>query len=130
MSFLLTILVTTIVVALGLLLVSKIPGLGVEVDSIGIAITAAIVFGILNGLLGWLVAFFEFTRLLIPLAWLLNVVIFGLAAWLVQGFRLRNSWISAVLGAIALAIINQIIFALLGRAGIATATALTSLAVG
>ncbi|MBE9028615.1 phage holin family protein [filamentous cyanobacterium LEGE 11480] len=130
MSWIIGILVTMVVVALGLLIVSKIPGLGVEVDSFGIAVVSAIVFGVLNGLLGWLVNFFNFTVLLAPLAWVLNVVIFGLAAWLVQGFRLRNGILSAVLGAIALAVINQIVFALLGKAGITAATAITSLSIG
>jgi putative membrane protein len=101
------------------------PGLGVEVDTMGIALTAAVVFGVLNGLLGWLVNFFNFTVFLAPLAWVLNVVIFGLAAWLVQGFRLRNGILSAVLGAIALAIINQIVFTLLGKAGVVAAAVAT-----
>jgi putative membrane protein len=125
MGWLFGILVTMIVVALGLLIISKIPGLGVEVDSMSIALISAIVFGVLNALLGWLVNFFNFTVFLAPLAWVLNVVIFGLAAWLVQGFRLRNGILSAVLGAIALAIINQIVFTLLGKAGVVAAAVAT-----
>lgn len=130
MTWLLGILLTMLVVAIGLLIVSKIPGLGVEVDSFGIAIVAAIVFGVLNGLLGWLVDFFKWTVLLVPLAWVLNVIIFALAAALVQGFRLRNGILSAILGALALAIVNQIMFSLLGRAGVTAAAAVTSLSIG
>lgn len=130
MTWLLGILLTILVVAIGFLIVSKFPGLGVEVDSFGIAIVAAIVFGVLNGLLGWLVDLLRWTILLVPLAWLLNVIIFSLTAGLVQGFRLRNGIISAVLGALALAIVNQIMFSLLRRAGIAAAIAITGLSVG
>ncbi len=129
MTWLLGILVTILVVAIGFLIVSKLPGLGVEVDSFGIAIVAAIVFGVLNGLLGWLVDFLKWTILLVPLAWLMNVIIFSLTAWLVEGFRLRNGIISAILGALALSIINQVMFSLLGRAGVVSA-AITTLSVG
>ncbi len=129
MTWLLGILVTILVVAIGFLIVSKLPGLGVEVDSFGIAIVAAIVFGVLNGLLGWLVDFLKWTILLVPLAWLMNVIIFSLTAWLVEGFRLRNGIISAILGALALSIINQVMFSLLGRAGVVSA-AITTLGVG
>jgi putative membrane protein len=113
MGWLLGVLITTLVVALGLLIISKLP-IGVEIDSVGIAIVSAIVFGVLNGLLGWLTNFLNWTFVLAPLAWVLNVVIFGLAAWLVQGFRLNNGILSAVLGAIALAFITHITHMLLG----------------
>jgi putative membrane protein len=126
MSCLIGFIITTIVVALGLLIISKLP-IGVEVDSLGIAIIAAIVFGLLNGFLGWLVAFFKCTILLVPLAWILNVVIFGLTAWLVEGFRLRNGILSAALGALALAIITQVIYYALGRAGIQMAQGTTEM---
>jgi putative membrane protein len=102
-----TLIITTLIVALGLLVISKLP-IGVEVDSIGIAVIAALVFGLLNGLLGWLVDLMKWTVILWPLALVLNVVIFGAAAWLVQGFRLRNGLISAALGAFALAILTQL----------------------
>jgi putative membrane protein len=118
MSWLIGALLITLVVAIGLLIISKLP-IGVEIDSPGIAIVSAIVFGILNGLLGWVAAFFNWTLILMPLAWIMNVVIFGLAAWLVQGFRLRNGIISAVLGALALAFITHVIKMLLSNAGLA-----------
>lgn len=102
-----SLIITTLIVALGLLIISKLP-IGVEVDSIGIAVVSAIVFGLLNGALGWLVGFMKWTVVLWPLALVLNIIIFGLAAWLVQGFRLRNGIISAALGAFALAIVTQL----------------------
>jgi putative membrane protein len=107
LSMIVSLIITTLIVALGLLIISKLP-IGVEVDSIGIAVISAIVFGLLNGLLGWLVAFMRWTIVLWPLALVMNIVIFGLAAWLVQGFRLRNGLISAALGAFALAIVTQL----------------------
>jgi putative membrane protein len=129
MGWLITLIVTTLVVALGLLIISKLP-IGVEVDSLGIAVISAIVFGVLNGLLGWLVSFLNATFILAPLAWVMNVAIFGLAAYLVQGFRLKNGILSAVLGAIALALITQVTSALLNGAGVRTAALLTGISLG
>jgi putative membrane protein len=131
MGWLLGVLITTLVVALGLLIISKLP-IGVEIDSVSIAIVSAIVFGVLNGLLGWLANFFNWTFVLAPLAWVLNVVIFGLAAWLVQGFRLNNGILSAVLGAIALAFITHITHMLLGplMGPVKTAAMLTGIGLG
>ncbi|MBD1892098.1 phage holin family protein [Trichocoleus sp. ST-U2] len=43
----------------------------------------------------------------------LNAVIFGLAAWLVTGFRLRWGFWSALLGSLALSIVNSVLFHLL-----------------
>jgi putative membrane protein len=44
----------------------------------------------------------------------LNTIIFGLAAWLVPGFRLRWGFWSALIGAVALGIINPLILRLVG----------------
>jgi putative membrane protein len=105
--------VTTLVIALALFIISKLPFLGVEIVSPQKAIIAALVFGLLNGLLGWLHAFLNWTFLLAPLNFVLNVIIFGLAAVLVEGFRLKNGVISAVLGSIALTIVVSILQKLL-----------------
>ncbi len=112
-----TLIITTLIVALGLLIISRLP-IGVEVDSLGIALISAIVFGLLNGVLGWLVDFMKWTVFLWPLALVMNVVIFGLAAWLVQGFRLKNGIVSAALGAFALAIVTQLTKYLMVQVGI------------
>ncbi|HEY9617991.1 MAG TPA: phage holin family protein, partial [Microcoleaceae cyanobacterium] len=40
-------------------------------------------------------------------------IVFGLAAWLIEGFRLRWGLGSAILGAIALTLINSILFFIL-----------------
>jgi putative membrane protein len=49
------------------------------------------------------------------------VVIFGLAAWLIEGFRLRWGVISAIIGAIALAIVNSILSWVLQSIGLIAA---------
>ncbi len=118
-SFLIAFLVTALVTAVSLIIISKIPFLGVEVDGIGKAIVAAVVFGILNGLLGWAGGSKILNILTLGILWLVvNTIIFGLAAWLVDGFRLRNGIISAILGAIALTFVNSVLFKLLSLTGL------------
>jgi putative membrane protein len=108
MGWLIGLVVTTLVTAVAMFIISKLP-IGVEIDSPQKAIIAALVFGLLNGLLGWLHAFLNWTFLLAPLNLVLNIIIFGLAAVLVEGFRLKNGVISAVLGSIALTIVISIL---------------------
>jgi putative membrane protein len=107
MGWLIGLIITTLVVALGLLIISKLP-IGVEIDSLSIAIISALVFGLLNGLFGWLTHGLAATFILAPIAWILNIIIFGGTAKLVEGFRLTNGLISAALGAFALAIVTSI----------------------
>ena len=109
--------VVVIVTAISLLIISKIPFLGVEIDSVGKALFSGLVFGLLTAFVKPILAFLAapITFLTFGLfAFIINVIIFGLAAKLVEGFRLRNGWISAILGAIALSIINGILFQILG----------------
>ena len=42
------------------------------------------------------------------------MILFGLAAWLIHGFRLRNGVISAVLGAVVYAVISTVLLRMLG----------------
>lgn len=110
-------LVTAIITAISLLIISKLP-LGVEIDSAWKAIFAGIVFGILNAfvkpILFWLTLPFSIITLGLFLL-VLNAIIFGLAAWIVEGFRLRWGFWSAILGAIALSFINSILNFILER---------------
>jgi putative membrane protein len=46
--------------------------------------------------------------------WLITVLLFGLAAWLIRGFRLRNGPVSAVLGAVVYALLSTLILGMLG----------------
>jgi len=111
--------VTWLVMAVSFVIVSKIP-IGVEIDTFGKALLSAAVFGILNTFLGPI-----FQALLAPLnllfsailiAVIINAIIFGLAAFLVPGFRLRWGIWSALLGAVALAIVREILTYVLGQA--------------
>jgi putative membrane protein len=102
--------------ALILLLISQLPFLGVEMASFPIALVSAVVIGLLGILLTWPLKFilgpaWAITTLggLIPIGWLfdwlITIILFGLAAWLIQGFRLRNGLLSAALGALVYSVL-------------------------
>jgi putative membrane protein len=111
--------------ALVLLIVSALP-LGVEVDSFGVALLSAAVIGLLGTLLvlplkavlalPWAIT--SLGGLIAPVSWLYNwlitVLLFALAAWLIQGFRLRNGPVSAVLGAVVYAVLSTVVLGMLG----------------
>lgn len=99
-----------------LLLIAQLPFLGVEMASFPIALISAVVIGLLGVLLTWPLKFilgpaWALTSLfgLIPVGWLfdwlITIVLFGLAAWLIQGFRLRNGLLSAALGALVYSVL-------------------------
>jgi putative membrane protein len=114
MSFLIPFIIGVIITALSLLIISKIPFLGIEVDGVGKALLAGVVFGVLSWLLGWMAGSKILNVLTLGLLWLVvNTIIFGLSAWIVEGFRLRNGILSAILGAIALTFINSVLFKIL-----------------
>lgn len=108
-----------------LLIVAWLP-LGVEVESFGIGLLAAVVIGLLGSLLTfplrllfsipWMLT--SLGGLVAPVSWLFNwlitVILFGLAAWLIPGFRLRQGLISAVMGAVAYAVLSTVTLRLLG----------------
>jgi putative membrane protein len=104
-------LISIVVTAISLWIVSKLPT-GVEIDNPLKALVAGAIIGAFNGLYslipGWLRAIPAVLSLgLIPLIG--SIIVFALAAWLVEGFRLRWGMGSAFLGAIALAIVNVIL---------------------
>ncbi len=111
----LSILISLVVTTVALLIISKLPT-GVEIDSVQKGFIAAVVFGILNAILHPILSFIA-----LPLTFLtfglfslvVNGVIFGLSAFLVQGFRLRWGFWSALIGAFALSVINSIIYKIL-----------------
>jgi putative membrane protein len=106
------ILISLIVTTIALLIISKLPT-GVEIDSFQKGLISAIVFGVLNALLHPVLNFIT-----LPLRFLtfglfslvVNAVIFGLAALLVNGFRLRWGIWSALIGSLALSVINSLIY--------------------
>ncbi|MFM9087080.1 MAG: hypothetical protein ACKOPT_02840, partial [Cyanobium sp.] len=46
--------------------------------------------------------------------WLISIILFGVTAWLIQGFRLRNGFTSAVLGALVYSFISFFLLRSLG----------------
>jgi putative membrane protein len=100
------------VIAVALYIVSKLP-LGVEVDSVEKTVISAAAFGILNAVLFSVAKFLTFGGLggiLTPLLFLVaNVVAFGLAAWLIEGFRLKWGVMSAILGGFVLSVLISVI---------------------
>lgn len=113
------ILISLVVTTISLLIISKLP-LGIEIDSIQKAILSAIVFGVLNAILHPILTGFGLLSVVtLGLAsFVANIIIFGLAALLVQGFRLRNKLVSPIVGALALSIINSVLFKILEAVGI------------
>ena len=111
--------------ALILLLVARLP-LGVEMASFPIALISAVVIGLLGTLLIWPLKFLlapiwaitSLGGLISPVSflfnWLITILLFGLAAWLVQGFRLRNGMTSAILGALVYSVLSTVVLQLLG----------------
>ncbi|HEY9642947.1 MAG TPA: phage holin family protein [Coleofasciculaceae cyanobacterium] len=107
---------TVVVIAISLLIISKLPFLGIEIDSTQKALIAGLIIGVLNGLLGFLLNARLLNMLTLGLSWLiLNTLIFGIAAKLVEGFRLRYGVWSAILGGIALSIINSILLSIISK---------------
>lgn len=113
-------LISVVVLAVSLLIISKLP-IGVEIDNPVIALIAGAIIGAFNSIYqifpNWFRTFNAIVSIgLIPLIG--SIIVFGLAAWLVEGFRLRNGVISAILGALALSFVNSILFFILRQVGI------------
>jgi len=105
-----------LVTSVSFFIISKLP-IGVDIDSFGKAMISAAVFGLLNALVRPLFVVLGIPLLLVTFGlWMIviNAAIFGLAAWLVDGFRLRWGIWSALLGALALGFINSLLYQVLG----------------
>jgi len=94
-------------------------------DSFPIALATSIVISLLGTLLIWplkaiLAPVRAITTLfgLLPLGWffdwLISIILFALAAWMIRGFRLTNGLTSAVLGALVYSILSAIVLRTLG----------------
>ena len=108
-----------------LLLVAALP-LGVEIEGYGVALLSAVVIGLLGTLLIWPIrvvlgpvwAVTSLGGLISPVTllfnWLITVVLFALAAWLIEGFTLRRGVFSAVVGAVVYAVISTALLRFFG----------------
>ena len=115
--------------ALVLLLVAAMP-LGVELAGFQAAFSSAVAIGLLGTLLilplkfvlalPWAVT--SLGGLIAPVSWLfdwlITVILFGLAASLIDGFRLKEGLRSAVLGAVAYSVISAVFIRVLGLANV------------
>ncbi|MDB9303626.1 phage holin family protein [Nodularia spumigena] len=115
-----TLLIVWVVTSISLLIISRLP-FGVEVDSPQKAFLSAAVLGIVTAVVRPILSLIFTLPDLLTLnllsgifTFMIAVVCFSIAAWLVEGFRLRFGIWSAVLGAFALTIINSLIYKLLG----------------
>ena len=111
-------LIAWIITAISLLIIAQLP-IGVEVDSLGKALIAAIIFGILNAIVKPILLILTIPLTILTLGlflFVINAIIFGLAAALVSGFRLRYGFWSAIFGSIFLSIVNSILFKIAGAA--------------
>ena len=115
------ILTAWVITTICFLIISKLP-IGVEIDSLGKAIFSAAVFGVLNAILGPILSLFAAPlnlitfRLFQPVINLIILtLVFGLAAKLVEGFRLRHKLWSALLGALSLTIVNSLLLRVLSN---------------
>jgi putative membrane protein len=109
-----------VVTAISLLIISKLP-IGIEIDSPVHALIGGAIIGLFNGLWGIFPQWFRTLNTIVSLGLIPlvgSIIVFGLAAWLVEGFRLRWGIASAIIGAIALSIVNSILFFILGETGL------------
>ena len=114
-------LVAWLVTAVSFLIISKIPLIGVEVDSLNKSFVSAAVLGIINVLVRPVFSLFFLIPNVLTLTlfqglftFIISVICFGIAAFLVEGFRLRYGIWSAIMGAFTLSIVSGFIFRIFG----------------
>ena len=108
--------VTWLVTTVALVIITFLPT-GVESDNFSKTAITALVIGVLNALVSPLRGILNVLTLGIFFLFG-NIILFGIAAKLVEGFRLRWGIWSAVIGAVALSLLNSILFKILGSVGI------------
>ena len=108
--------VTWLVTTVALIIITFLPT-GVESDDFSKTAITALVIGVLNALVSPLRGVLNVLTLGIFFLFG-NIILFGIAAKLVDGFRLRWGILSAILGAIALSVLNSLLFKALGAAGV------------
>lgn len=101
-------LIAWIVTTISLIIISKLP-LGVEIDTFKKALMSAAAFGVINSILQLIFLIPNFLTFGL-FSFIVNIIAFGLAAKLIVGFRLRWGIWSAVIGALALSVINGLLY--------------------
>lgn len=117
MALLISFITIWVVTTITFFILTKLP-IGVESDSFGKTAQAALVFGLLNGVVNLIFSIPVLSQLLwlVTLGGILvNLILFGLSAKLVEGFRLRWGIWSALIGALLLGFISSIVGSILGR---------------
>ncbi|MEO0396548.1 MAG: phage holin family protein [Cyanobacteria bacterium P01_A01_bin.137] len=115
MDVLIPFIVTWLITTIALVIITFLPT-GVESDSFGKTAITALVFGMLNGIVGIIASLPVLGGLvwLVTLGGLLvNLILFGLSAKLVEGFRLRWGIWSAIIGAFLLSVLTSILSAII-----------------
>ncbi len=109
-------LIAWLVTASSLLIITQLP-VGVEVDSTPKAYISAAVFGIVAAvvrpILGLAFAipnFLTFNLLSGVSTFIITAITFGIAASLVKGFRLKSGIWTAMIGALALSLVSNLIY--------------------
>lgn len=113
-------LISVVITAISLLIISKLP-IGVDVANPWIALIAGGIIGAFNSIWHWFPGWFRTANAILSLGLIPligSIIVFGLSALLVEGFRLRWGLISAILGAIALSIVNSILVFVLRQTGL------------
>jgi len=117
---LIDILIVWLVSSSSLLIISQLP-LGIEIDSTPKAFVSAAVLGVLNTAISFFLftlpntltfgvyGFFAKVLTLGLYSFIINIIALTLAAKFVDGFRLRWGVLTAVIGAIALALVSNFI---------------------
>jgi putative membrane protein len=98
-----------------LLVISRIGLFGIEIEDFGTALVVAVALGLLNALLRPILNFLSFPFLFLTFGLfsvVINAVVFWLASGLVKGFELRRGCFSALIGPVALGLLNSIILAI------------------
>ncbi|MBF2015220.1 MAG: phage holin family protein [Rivularia sp. T60_A2020_040] len=115
-----SLLVAWLVTAISFLIISKIPFIGVEVDSLNKSFVSAAVLGIVTVLVQPILRLFFAIPNLLTLTlfqglftFIISAICFGIAAFLVQGFRLRYGIWSAIMGALTLSVVSNLIYKIL-----------------
>jgi putative membrane protein len=111
MAWLVPFIITWIITTIAFVIITMLPT-GVESDSFGKTALTALVFGVLNGIISIIFGIPVLSQLLwlVTLGGLLvNLILFGLSAKLVEGFRLRWGIWSAIIGAFLLSVITSIL---------------------